>query len=129
MNKFEEIIKYGKFYFPANYHYMNNSKVICDRCYKSDIASSIGYGQLDLCLQCAEIVANQMKNKQDIISTTDTEDSGSHLTFMEQSIFRPMSTTNMEQNIFRNNAELTKMMQNIYNTKKKMAQGMFRNRK
>lgn len=110
MHNFEEIVVNGKYYYPANSHYNNDVTVICDRCYKSDLVSSIGYNNLDLCLKCADIVSGLIKRKEqsnEISQTPYYRDEP--LTFMEQNIFKPDMKT--------------KMRQDIFNTRKKMAQG------
>lgn len=59
-NDFNEIIRYGTFYFPAYKHYGVKASVRCDRCQRSNLNSCIGYGSKDLCLNCAEIVSNSI---------------------------------------------------------------------
>lgn len=52
---FNRIVDYGMYYFPAWRHYGNTPKnVICDKCLKSNLGACIGYGEQDLCLQCAD---------------------------------------------------------------------------
>ncbi|ARF08932.1 hypothetical protein Catovirus_1_982 [Catovirus CTV1] len=135
MKNFEDIIKKGKYYYPANSHYMNDTKVICDRCFKNDITSSIGYDQLDLCLQCAEIVSNQMKNRELFVQSTKQKQKLETLTFMERSLFNPevshrplmtggqvLTKTNMEQAMFK---PKTYMEQGMFRPKTKMMQDMY----
>lgn len=46
------ICKHGTYYNPANKHYNNNSKVVCDRCFKNNLDACIGWQSYDLCLLC-----------------------------------------------------------------------------
>lgn len=57
-SKFEEILKYGTYYYPANKHYSGKGSVGCDRCKKTKLTSCIGYEQMDLCLICADELSN-----------------------------------------------------------------------
>lgn len=50
------ILKHGKYYYPAKSHYADNplvNNVFCDYCGKSQLPCSIGYVTHDLCLSCA----------------------------------------------------------------------------
>lgn len=58
---FEECIRQGKFYYPAVKHYYPNTIVQCDRCLRTNLRSSIGYSDLDLCLACAQYIESNMK--------------------------------------------------------------------
>ena len=61
-NDYLNIIKNGKFYFPASAHYnYESSNVQCDRCFRNDLSISIGYMDRDLCLNCAEIIADKLR--------------------------------------------------------------------
>lgn len=52
---FSNILKFGKFYFPAWKHYgRSDLQVVCDKCHTHGIRASIGYGNQDLCLSCAD---------------------------------------------------------------------------
>ena len=44
---------FGKYYNPASMHYDGPEEVGCDRCQKEDIAVCLGWGEYDLCLDCA----------------------------------------------------------------------------
>jgi len=55
---FENIVKYGTYYYPADKHYYNGTIVQCDYCLKSNLKSCIGYNTSDLCLTCASKIEN-----------------------------------------------------------------------
>ena len=60
----QNIIKNGKYYNPATSHYDDDdSEVVCDKCNKSNLEVSIGYGEHDLCLKC---VRNLTKIKKEV---------------------------------------------------------------
>jgi hypothetical protein len=61
-NVFIDIILDGKYFFPASIRYPEGSIVICDRCQKQKLVSCIGCGDLDLCLPCADLVAQGKSN-------------------------------------------------------------------
>lgn len=70
MNEFKEIIRRGKFYFPASNHYVNNNEEIivnCDRCKRTKLLSCIGYKEFDLCLNCADIIIEIINNEENIM--------------------------------------------------------------
>jgi hypothetical protein len=50
--KFYEVFKYGVYYFPASKHYGGPVEVGCDRCLREDIATCLGWGEVDLCMEC-----------------------------------------------------------------------------
>jgi hypothetical protein len=126
MYNFEEIVLKGKFYFPANLHYINNVSVKCDRCQKTDITSCIGYNKMDLCLKCADIVSDNIRSQNTTNLNNEIYES-EYKTFMEQSIYSSYSdnSTNyndiqlrMRQNIFNSdidNGIKTLMRQNMFN--------------
>lgn len=59
---FDNVVNNGNYFFPAWKHYGNkNLAVNCDRCNKSNLQACIGYGEIDLCLNCVDILTN---NKQ-----------------------------------------------------------------
>jgi hypothetical protein len=136
-----DIIKHGKLYFPASSHYDMNTIVVCNRCYKNDLQICIGYEDKDICLECAEKIVYNNKNK--------IKDAPKYLipnpikyypimTAMSQKIFKPRYTymcqdifkypihkiikqepyvTRMMQDMFKEN--LTLMSQDIFLNKKK----------
>jgi hypothetical protein len=56
------IVSNGIFYFPAwKHHYNPSTEVYCDYCNKSNLLSSIGYRNMDLCLECVELLTNAIK--------------------------------------------------------------------
>ena len=56
------IVSNGLFYFPAwKHHYNPNTEVYCDYCNKRNLLSSIGYRNMDLCLECVESLTNAIK--------------------------------------------------------------------
>lgn len=64
MNRlYEDIYRYGKYYFPAQAHYNSNVVVHCDRCLKEDISACIGWEEHDLCLRCAADVNDIMNGE------------------------------------------------------------------
>ena len=61
---FEKVIKLGTFFYPASKHYDRNVSVRCDRCFKTDLLSCVGFEQLDLCLVCVDSVSKILDNKK-----------------------------------------------------------------
>ena len=59
-HSYSRIAENGTYYFPAWKHYNRVANVICDRCYKNDLKACIGYGEQDLCLQCADQITNNV---------------------------------------------------------------------
>ena len=57
---FAEILINGTNFWPAYKHYGYKTSVTCDKCRTDDIQGSIGYGDYDICFQCAAIVADLM---------------------------------------------------------------------
>jgi len=114
--KYNNVIKYGKFYYPATSHYPNSLNIQCDRCYKNDLQSCIGYEDIDLCLKCVDLLTNLKNTNQFEIQIPKeykylTEPR--YLTRMEQSMFKRFNNlTLMKQNMFNN---LTYMKQNMFN--------------
>ncbi len=89
MDSLTSIVEYGKFYYPAFKHYDRITTVQCDKCGKSPLKASIGFGGQDLCLLCAHsILENQIEPKE-------------VCALMEQSQFKPSSNTKMEQAQFK----------------------------
>jgi len=93
--KLKNICLYGKYYNPAEKHYGKKCDVICDRCFRHNLDISIGWQELDLCLQCVQVVNDQM-DKQ--IKTTEIK-------------------TYMLQNQFDTDKYLVRMMQQFYSKK------------
>lgn len=57
------IVKHGKYYYPAWKHYGNeNNNVRCDRCNETKLKACIGYDQKDLCLSCANELTSLIDN-------------------------------------------------------------------
>jgi hypothetical protein len=51
---FRTVIDNGTYYYPAWRHYERYVEVVCDRCHASGLTACIGFGRLDLCLQCVD---------------------------------------------------------------------------
>ncbi len=51
---YQNILRYGTFYFPAYNHYGREVNVVCDRCQTQQLNACIGHMQQDLCLRCAD---------------------------------------------------------------------------
>ena len=107
MSDFYDIIKNGNFYYPCNLRYGKNKRVICDRCYKTNLIASIGTLNKDLCLICADTIANQMNKK--IMNTQSNQNE--FMTLMHQSIYKTpyMKQPDIEYDQFK-----TRMEQSIY---------------
>lgn len=60
-NQFEDIIKHGTYYYPAERHYYAGCVVRCDRCNRTNLKTSIGYHEMDLCLACASQVESTIQ--------------------------------------------------------------------
>jgi hypothetical protein len=59
INKFNKILEYGTFFFPATKHYGTiGSSVQCDRCHRANLKACVGYENMDLCLNCVEVIVN-----------------------------------------------------------------------
>jgi hypothetical protein len=56
---FVNIITLGKLYYPASSHYNDCERITCDRCNNTNLLICIGYKDRDLCLRCAEEVADK----------------------------------------------------------------------
>jgi hypothetical protein len=85
---FEEILMKGKFFFPAYSHYGSNSTNIqCDKCFKNSLVISIGYLNRDLCLNCAENIAENLHRKINIFPQVPIPKK--YITRMESIIYRP----------------------------------------
>lgn len=120
---FLEIVKNGKFFFPAWKHYGNPSAdVNCDRCKKSNLVCAIGYGTRDLCLSCAENICNKNMHYHNYHDYPPfmpgpiplNPHPHPYITRMAQDIFKP-NLTLMEQEIYKPN--LTFMLQDIFKKK------------
>jgi hypothetical protein len=55
----EHVLNKGKFYYPASTHYNNECTVVCDMCNKKNISACIGHGESDICLLCAQKLADK----------------------------------------------------------------------
>lgn len=115
---FTEVVQNGKFYCPASLHYNKEPQqvnIVCDRCRRAALKCSIGYMNVDLCMKCIDIVAEQLP-------PVDT-----YHTFMMQSQFHQPPTsdsspteslTRMIQCQFTVPWQKTKMCARVYNVKK-----------
>lgn len=93
---FQDLIKYGVYYNPASKHYGFKGSVNCDRCHKSNIQSSIGYNNLDLCMSCVcsvekQKVQDEVKSKSQykVIDTDMDMDRAQFMTNMHQLQYKP----------------------------------------
>lgn len=59
-NNYQEIIKYGSLFYPADKHYYPGSVVQCDRCDRTNLRTCVGFRENDLCLSCAAQVESTM---------------------------------------------------------------------
>lgn len=120
----KDIIKKGRYYYPATSHYDNSKNVQCDRCFKNDLKACIGYDSMDLCLECVDkltsrndmIVPYFPMIERDYLTAMVQDIYKPSLTFMVQDVFRPL--TRMEQGMFRPiiiPENLTLMKQKIFN--------------
>lgn len=94
MREFIDIIEKGRVYYPAIDHYNNSPNVQCDRCFRNNLEICIGYSNKDLCLPCADILANYIKSND-----------------LNNNVL-----LKMEQNMYLKPQILTRMQQNFYNT-------------
>lgn len=99
-----DILKQGRYYFPANKHYNFQGTVNCDRCYKQNIVASIGYLDYDLCLDCARNCEEVLERERSVGPPPEI------MTLMMQDRYRPM----------------TRMLQRQYRPRTKMIQRKFR---
>ena len=111
---YENICNFGQFFYPASKHYQlmgrtGNIIVNCDRCQNHNISACIGYGELDLCLKCANIITNDEKP-----SPLPTK----------PIIYKPQVMTKMNQTQFEKNRE--KQIASLYTTM--MMQDQFENK-
>ena len=126
-----DIYKNGTYYNPAHKHYpkqdRSQTNVVCDRCQKTNLGSSIGWQDYDLCLECTSKVEKLAGSH--LQRVTPKEDPG-RLTYMMQGQF----STRMLQSQFRDSQAMTKMEQSLYTDlieergqpTTNMEQGMFR---
>ena len=68
--QFEEILKKGEHYYPAQKHYLESNGVRCDRCGKSPLLGAIGYKEFDLCYLCADTVSKFTTHTLDPLENT-----------------------------------------------------------
>ena len=117
-HNFQDVVLYGKFYYPASSHYgSHTTNVVCDRCGKTGLVSSIGYrDNMDLCLNCADIVTIILEDRKKTLIEYD-EDRYRPLTLMAQASMR----ARMAQGMFNPNPGTGYITTN-------MAQGMFNNK-
>lgn len=107
---YKEIITNGQFYYPASKHYARPCDVVCDRCQRHNLKACIGYGSMDLCLACANDIANFPFDQSPPPCLFPVRDE--HVTNMEQGQF----LTFMLQDQFRDESSgpsgpLTRMLQ------------------
>jgi hypothetical protein len=100
----EDIVKNGTYYCPANKHYGFTGLVTCDRCQVQGLKVCIGYGQMDLCMRCVDIVAGNIRtiNVQPMVPQRQHQ----FVTRMVQNMYRERDddiVTLMSQNMFRKN--------------------------
>jgi hypothetical protein len=71
-SQFENVIKHGTYYYPADRHYYSGCIVRCDRCDRTNLKASIGYHEIDLCLACASQIESLLPriNPPSILPTT-----------------------------------------------------------
>ncbi len=57
VSKFTKVIENGTFYYPATKHYDNKKGTIvsCDRCGTRDPPATLGFEQMDLCVNCLNV--------------------------------------------------------------------------
>jgi hypothetical protein len=103
MSIYSDIIKNGKFYFPASAHYNKPAgevNVVCDRCQKNGLISCVGYMEYDLCMPCVETITQSKPPTQE-----PKPKRADRKLKMAQSMFRPDirpdMMTNMQQSMFR----------------------------
>jgi hypothetical protein len=78
---FEEIVMKGKFFYPTYSH-----NVQCDKCFRNSLVISIGYFNRDLCLNCAENIAENLHMKKKY----NPQFPEKYLTRMESIIYHPI---------------------------------------
>lgn len=144
------VVQKGQYYNPATDHHSDG--VSCDSCERDALVVCIGYKKWDVCLPCAERIANASVDKTTGAATQeplrvrmrpsmferksespDTAEPLSHpghqtqrmLTRMEPSMFRPPQTvpTKMKQN--KMSSSTTRMRQEMFETHTRMRQEMF----
>lgn len=72
-NQYEDVVKYGTYYFPANKHYYKDTVVQCDNCLKHKLTACIGYKDHDLCLACADRIESQISSRSSFPSISISE--------------------------------------------------------
>lgn len=77
-NAMIRIQKYGAYYNPAWKHYGVETNVMCDRCFVTNLKTCIGYGEHDLCLNCAADIVT-IKPKQPTIKMQQTQFTGGNV--------------------------------------------------
>ena len=59
-SQLNEVVTYGKLYYPAESHYAHKSIVVCDRCNKTRLKVCVGYKNFDLCMKCVDKVVDNI---------------------------------------------------------------------
>lgn len=119
---FKKIIENGQLYYPANQRYGSDKQVVCDRCKRNNLSICIGYEAYDLCLTCADKItpSGQYINEKPTMDypTRDIfdRDMVPKIDQDKPDFYKPIYTTRMEQNMFRNRnpTVVTLMAQEIY---------------
>jgi len=64
MSKWDNILQNGELFVPSSKHYSHLGFVLvnCDRCKKENIKCSIGYRDVDMCLDCAAVIERRSLN-------------------------------------------------------------------
>jgi len=69
-----DIYRYGAYYNPAQNHYGQPVIVNCDKCLQSDLVACIGWGEHDLCLECAATIDTMVYNGELVIDDFSDSD-------------------------------------------------------
>lgn len=100
----KDAYKNGQYSNPAWKRYSNTGEtnIICDRCRKTNLKICIGYGKIDLCLNC--VTEMQKLEERDNFTPKPIMSDSPPLTFMMQDQFRSsMPVPMMMQRQFRRN--------------------------
>lgn len=117
-----EVARRGTYFYPAYKHYGTVTNVQCDRCHRTNLKSSIGFNDKDLCLKCAENLIELNAQTTRPIIVNDRGTTTEVHTEMMRPIFKPRSEVNsyMEQSIFKPKTRstpevMTFMVQSMFN--------------
>jgi hypothetical protein len=116
-NLMKTICQKGSYYIPAWKHYnTKDSNVQCDRCKRTNLVACIGWQKYDICLTCADKVAEQIYFVEEPLVPEPAWDD--KVTFMDTSMYdATMPRTQMMTSVYKPR-HVTRMRTSMYNKSK-----------